>query len=69
MVKVVMVADIDLSRLHDVMVEIDGKSRTEQELLLIFESLPQYIRNIAYQWGGGDTVFGDEAYVYLRDKK
>ena len=59
---------VNFDRLHDILVELDGKSRGEQELSEIFNSLPEQIKNIAYQWSGSDTVFGDEAYSYLLKK-
>jgi myo-inositol catabolism protein IolC len=54
------------ARLHDVCVELDGKERSEKELRYIFENLPVNIKNIAHGWTIGDTVFGDEAYVWLK---
>lgn len=58
----------DFDSLHDVMIEIDGKSRTEEELLEIFLSLPEHIQHIAHEWSCSDTVFGDESYTYLSKK-
>lgn len=56
----------DWGSLHDVVVEFDGKSRTKEEIRAIFDKLPERMRNTAHLWGLSDTVFRDEAYVYLR---
>lgn len=52
---------------HDALFEIDEKERTAGELRVLFETLPEEIRNIAHCWGMSDTVFRDDAYVYFRD--
>lgn len=59
-------ADDGWGSLHDVVVELDGKSRTKEEIRAIFDKLPERVRSEAHLWGFSDTVFGDEAYVYLR---
>lgn len=53
---------------HDVVFNVQGKSLDPEELREVFESLPETIRNIAHSWGCSDTVFRDEASVYLRKK-
>lgn len=58
---------------HDVLSELDavasratpGYSRAQCRKA--FEILPTHIRDIAHAWGMGDTVFRDDAYVWLRD--
>lgn len=54
---------------HDVLFELDEQERTPEQLRLVFEALPEVVRDIAHCWGLGDTVFRDEAFVYLRDKR
>jgi len=55
---------------HDaVMDALDGGQLTDEQLSVIFESLPFSIRSIANEWGLGDTVFRDEAYSHLKQFK
>ena len=58
-------ADDGWEGLHDVVVQLDGKSRTKDEIRAIFNRLPERVKDTAHQWGLSDTVFRDEAYVYL----
>jgi hypothetical protein len=52
--------------LHDVVVELDCKSRTKEEIRAIFDKLPERVRRTAHLWGLSDTVFRDEVYEHLR---
>ena len=56
---------VDLNPLHDVLFEVDGKSRNEDELTKCFYMLPEDIRLDAFHWGMGDTVVRDAAYVFF----
>lgn len=58
-------ADDDWEGLHDVVAQLDNKPRTKEEIQAIFDKLPERVKDTAHQWGLSDTVFGDEAYVYL----
>jgi len=66
-------AEIDLSRLHDVIVgvfyhdNVDISDLNDSKLEKVFNELPDNVQAIAIQWGGDDTVFGDEAYVYIKE--
>ena len=68
-------AEIELYRLHDAIVDVfyndnvDTSNITEDHLEKTFNSLPEHVQYIAIQWGGGDTVFGDEAYRYIEKNK
>lgn len=53
--------------LHDVMLEATGKSYSESEIILIWNELPEHIQNIAHCWSLSDTVFRDEAFVYIKE--
>ncbi len=53
---------------HDVVVELTGESLGPKQLRVLFDSLPEQTRNIAHCWGMSDTVFRDEAYVFLSKK-
>lgn len=67
--KVTVEYDIELSRFHDVLYELYDKSFEEKQLERLFMKLPDDVKQIAYRWGAGDTVFGDEAYVYIKEHK
>ena len=61
---------VDLSRLHDVMVDVlENRKYSEAEVQECFNRLPKHIQYIAFEWGGTDTVFGDEAYEFLEKEK
>ena len=60
--------DGDWGSLHDVLIELHGKRRTKDEVKAMFLLLPEHVRDEAHTWGLSDTVFGDDAYVYFRDK-
>ena len=66
--KVTIVVDTDLDRLHDVVLDITDVSKTEDELLDIFNSLSENTKYIAYRWSAGDTEFGDAAYKELTER-
>jgi hypothetical protein len=53
------------NHLHDVVLDSTGKSKTREELLILFQSLPIDIKNDAYNYGMNDTVFRDEVFKYL----
>lgn len=40
-------------------------SPTLEEARQVFFELPAHVKEIAYNWGIGDTVFGDDAYEHL----
>jgi hypothetical protein len=52
---------------HDVVFEATRKDLEVDQLRTVFNQLPGHIQSIAYEWGFSDTVFGDNAYVYIRD--
>ncbi len=58
-------------RLYDVLMEVIAKrgeperTFTDAELRIVFDSLPTHVRDIAHCWSISDTVFGDEAFLYL----
>ena len=69
-IKVTKTKTIDLSGLHDVMVDVlEDRRYTDDEVQKCFDSLPEDIQMTAFEWGSGDTVFGDEAYKFLKQQK
>ena len=58
--------NINLDGFHDVMVEaICNRKFTDKEVQDCFNSLPDDIKNLAYEWGSYDTVFRDKAYALI----
>lgn len=53
---------------HDTVYEATGVSHSNEKLKKIFFTLPKHIQMIAIQWGLSDTVFGDEAYIFIKEK-
>ncbi len=61
---------MNLNGLHDVMVDaIEDREFSEKEVQDCFNSLPEHIKAIAFEWGGMDTVFCDEAYRFIVRRK
>lgn len=59
----------DLEALHDIFIELDNRSRTDDELLKFYMlELPSHIRHDAEYWGV-DTVVGDKIYEFLKGQK
>lgn len=52
---------------HDVIIEVTGESLEPDGLRKVFNTLPEHIRNTAHSWGLSDTVFRDDASVFLRE--
>jgi hypothetical protein len=68
--------EVELSRLHDCIVEVfyndddvDTSNLTEEILEKVFDKLPQDVQFTAYQWGGDDTEFGDAAFRHMKGGK
>ena len=51
---------------HDCIYEVNNQSLSCERLRSVFDSLPNNIQSIAYAWGLSDSVFRDEASVFLR---
>jgi hypothetical protein len=61
---------IEYDGLHDVMVDVlEKRTYSDLEVQDCFNSLPAHIQFIAFEWGSSDTVFRDEAYTFLKNKK
>lgn len=54
---------------HDTVLEATEQDASQDELERIFETLPEQVQGIAGLWGLSDSVFRDEAYVFLKEKK
>ncbi len=55
----------DLDAMHDVVVNALDVEPTPEQILKLWESLPEDIQGKAIQWGSSDTVFRDEVYEWL----
>lgn len=65
-------AELDMESWHDVVVsvlntlEITDKSYSDYaKLVKLYNKVPHNIRSTAVIWGSSDTVFRDDAYVWL----
>jgi Tfp pilus assembly protein PilN len=55
---------------HDVVADVTGESSIPvEQLKMIFSRLPRHVQMTALQWGLSDTVFRDQAFVYLREHR
>ena len=57
----------DLDHMHDVIYEVIDREPTNEEILRVWENLPEGIRETAIQWGTSDTVFRDNMYEWLSE--
>lgn len=59
----------DIDAFHDCIFDSTGKTLEKEELFKIFESLPLYIKAIAFTHGMSDTVFRDLVFEFLQRGK
>lgn len=61
----------DLDGLHDVILEVFDYDRplSDVEVIYYWNFLPKHIKMTALEWGGGDTVFRDNAYEWFEKNK
>ena len=64
--KKIILEQSDFDILHDVILEVSEKSRSNEEIEKIWQNLPEGIRLQAEQWGVGDTVVRDNIYEFLK---
>ena len=57
--------DNEWDSFHDVVYDVVNRSLGRDGLISIFLSLPEYIRDTAHMHGLSDSVFRDNAYVFL----
>ena len=57
----------DWCYMHDIILDLTGKSVDDTECEKVFYDLPEGIKSTAFEWGMNDTVFRDNAFVHLRD--
>jgi hypothetical protein len=59
----------DFNAIHDVILEVFGKSPSQEQIQLIWNDLPEDMKGLAIQWGTNDTVFRDNLYEFLKEKE
>ncbi len=60
--------DSNYGHLHDVVLEVTGKTHTNVRLRELFENLPEDIQCDALKWGLSDTDVRGNIYEYLLKK-
>lgn len=55
----------DWNHLHDVVLDITDDSKSQEQLERIFLALPKLLQSEATQWGMNDTVWRENAHIYL----
>ena len=66
MIKNITLEKEDLAHMHDVIYDVIDREPTDEEILRVWNALPEHIRGDAIQWGCDDTVFRDNMYVWLK---
>lgn len=59
----------DLDTLHDVVFGLFDKDLSDEELLKIWNKLPEDIHGAAIHWGMDDSVVRDDIHEYLKNNK
>jgi hypothetical protein len=55
----------DFDSLHDTVFDLTDVSLNHEQLLKVFEMLPQHIKDDAIRWGVDDSVVRDNIYEQL----
>jgi hypothetical protein len=69
MKKSVILEQQDLNGLHDVVLEAIELDLDNQQLIDLYNKLPQDLKDEAEHWGLNDSVVRDNIYEYLTDVK
>ncbi len=54
----------DWDHMHDCIVNVTGKPSTREQLIEIFHTLPDDLREEALEWGMSDTCWRDNFITY-----
>lgn len=68
MKKIITLEQSDLDALHDVVLSSIGKKLSNEELLKVWNELPEDIQDDAVHWGIDDSVVRDNIYAHLKKK-
>jgi hypothetical protein len=55
----------DFDSLHDIVYDLTDMSLSHEQLLKIFNMLPQHLKDDAIRWGVSDCVVRDNIYEHL----
>ena len=58
----------DFDSLHDTVFDLTDISLSHEQLLKIFNMLPQRLKDDAIHWGVDDSVVRDNIYEYLEEE-
>lgn len=53
--------------INDCYVEVVGKKPSHEQINVIYNLLPQHIKDEANTWGWSDTVVGDNICIWISD--
>jgi len=53
--------------INDCYVDIIGKKPSNEQINVIYNLLPQHIKDDANKWGWSDTVVGDNVCIWISD--
>ena len=54
--------------IHDCYYDVKGIEPTKQQIINVFNKLPQNIKEDIDKWGAWDTVVRENIFVFIRDK-
>ncbi|PGO60610.1 hypothetical protein CN981_08660 [Priestia megaterium] len=55
--------------IHDCYYDVIGVVPTEEQIMGIYNQLPDYVIDLAEQWGGYDTEVRDSIFVFIKNLK
>lgn len=59
----------DWNAFHDVVYDVLGEPPDDYKLGALFAVLPEHIQMKAVEWGMGDSVFRDDAYLWFQENR
>jgi len=57
----------DIDHMHDVVYEVIMRTPSDEEIVRVWNALPERIQATAIHWGCSDTVFRDKMYEWLSE--
>jgi hypothetical protein len=58
----------DFASMHDCIIDATGESLNQDELVQIFNKLPNNIKGQAFSWGLGDTDVRGQIFKWIKKK-
>ncbi|MBY3621151.1 hypothetical protein MHB77_31710 [Paenibacillus sp. FSL K6-3166] len=56
------------NQLHDCFLDIRGVKPSEEQIIIVAEEIPSFIKGLAQQWGWFDTEVREKLYLWLESK-